>query len=306
MIIQRYIYAATLVASFIFYLLYSPWFSWYLFVLILLLLPLDLLVSLPGMRSKGLMLSVPTVLEKDEDASVILTTTQTKSYPVGSIIAALQVAGDDFSFLASYKCPTEKDKQKTIKIDTSQSGVITFELTGLSVVSLLGIFSFPVKVGHRQSVLILPPPIKPKNTMTLQHGAHLRPKPGGGFSEEHDMRQYRQGDPVRSIHWKVSAKYDSLVIREPLEPPPHSRLVHIMRWKTPVERDIILGCLRWVSRYMLKKQLPYYLKFADNANVVEITQESDMTDFLLGIYNNSNIPARFSWVFRIDARSASL
>jgi len=306
MIIQRYIYAATLVASFIFYLLYSPWFSWYLFVLILLLLPLDLLAGLPGMRSKGLMLSVPNVLEKNDDASVILTTTHTKSYPVGSIIAALQVTGDDFSILASYKCSAEKDKQKTIKIDTSQSGVTTFELTGLSVISLLGVFSFPVKTEQKQSVLVLPPPIKPKNTMTLQHGAHLRPKPGGGFSEEHDMRQYRQGDPVRSIHWKVSAKYDTLVIREPLEAPPHSRLVHIMQWKTPEERDIILGCLRWVSKYMLKKQLPYYLKFAENTNVAEITQESDMVDFLLGTYKSNNIPARFSWVFRIDARSAGL
>jgi len=312
MIIQRYIYAATLVASFIFYLLYSPWISWYLFVLVLILLPLDLLVSLPGMLTKGLLLFAPPVLEMDDEASVKLTTTYIKSYPVRCIIAKLQVTGDDFSALNSLNCPAEKDAQQTIKINTSYSGVTIFELKQISVVSLLGIYSLPLKAGYKKAVLVLPPPIKPTNTMALQQGTHLRPKPGGGFSEEHDMREYRQGDPVRSIHWKASAKYDSLIIREPLEPPPHSRLVHIMKWQTATQRDVILGCLRWVSAYLLKRQLPFYLRYADRAEVAEIKQESDVADFLLGIFDDSTgniqkpsrIPARFSWVFRIDARSA--
>ncbi|MFR5863988.1 MAG: DUF58 domain-containing protein [Acutalibacteraceae bacterium] len=47
-------------------------------------------------------------------------------------------------------------------------------------------------------------------------GKRLRPKPGGGFAEEHDIREYRAGDPLNAVHWKLSAKLDELLIREPL------------------------------------------------------------------------------------------
>jgi len=313
MILQRYIYAATLVASFIFYLLYSPWFSWYLFVLILLLLPLDLIVSLPGMLTKGILISAPAVLKMNDEAVVKLTTTHTKSFPVRCIISKMQMTGDDFSVSFDVLCPAEKDAQQTVAIDTSQSGVTTYTLLSSSAVSLLGLLSLPIKSGMKQSVLVLPPPVAPSNAMALQQGTHLRPKPGGGFSEEHDMREYRGGDPVKSIHWKVSAKYDSLVIREPLEPPPHSRLVHIMRWNSNLHRDIILGCLRWVTDYLLERQLPFYIRFDDKPQIAEIKQEADMIKFLLTILSDGadktiiadQIPARFTWVFRIDGGSAS-
>jgi len=313
MIINRLIYALSLVASFIFFLLYPPWLSWYLLVLLLILIPIDLLVSLPGMISRGMLMTVPTVLEKDEDAVLKLITIGTKPYPVRCIIARLHVTGDGFSVICRLRCPAENDEHREVTIDTSQSGVTVFRLKRISTVSLLGLFSLPVRTQRVGSVLILPSPIKPVNTRALQHGTQLRPKPGGGFSEEHDMREYRQGDPVRSIHWKASAKYDSLIIREPLVPPPHSRLVHIMTWTDAEERDLILGRLRWVSEYLLKWQMPFYVRYGDDTFVAEIAHETDMINFLCyvlgGIENKAlkfdHMPSRFSWIFRIDSREGT-
>jgi len=278
------------------------------------MIPLDLLVSLPGMLSKNIKMSVPVVLEKGEDAFLKLITIEIKSYPVRCLIVKLHVTGDDFSVVYRPKCSGDADRQRDVAIDTSFSGVTIFNIKRISVVSLLGLFSLPVTAKDKQSVLILPPPLKPLNTVALQHGTLLRPKPGGGFSEEHDIRGYRQGDPVRSIHWKVSAKQDSLMIREPLVPPPHSRLVHVYPWKSAAERDVILGCLRWVADYMLKRQMPFYIKFGEETVIKEITQESDIVEFLLytldktdnGTMKSDQIPARFTWVFRIDSKSGSI
>jgi len=311
MIINRLIYLFALMAAVIFYILYPPWISWYLLVLLLLMIPIDLFVSIPGMRCKYIKLSAPVVLEKDEAAVLWLTTTQTKSYPVRWIIVKLLVTGDDFSIVSRPRCSGETGRQREVMIDTSHSGLTVFEAKRIFVVSLLGLFSKTVKIEERQPVLVLPPAVKPLNTVELQRGTHLYPKPGGGFSEEHDIREYRQGDPVRSIHWKASAKYDSLMIREPLVPPPHSRLIHVDPWKTGAERDIILGCLRWVTEYMLTRQMPFYVQFGEVSVIKEIKQAPDLIEFLLCVLDKNDnktiksdqVPSRFSWIFRIDAGS---
>jgi len=310
MIIARLIYTLSLVASLLFFILYPPWLSWYLLVLLLLLIPIDLIVSLPGMLSRGIIISAPMVLEKDEDAFLKLVTTSTKPYPVRCITTRLHVAGDGFSVSCRLRCPGGMNEHREVAIDTSHSGVTTFTLKRISTVSLLGLFSLPLRTKRKGMVLILPPPVKPSNTMSLQHGTQLRPKPGGGFSEEHDMREYRQGDPVRSIHWKASAKFDSLIIREPLVPPPHSRLVHIIKWKGEKERDLVLGRLRWVSDYLLKWQMPFYVRYGEETTIVEISNEADMINFLYyvlgGVKNKTlkldNMLPRFSWVYRIDGK----
>jgi len=225
----------------------------------------------------------------------------------------MHVTGDDFSIICKLICPAEIDEKREVTIDSTKSGLTVFEIKRFKVISLLGLFSYPVNVKLRSSVLVLPQPIKPANTVALQHGILLRPKPGGGYSEEHDMRPYRIGDPVRSIHWKVSAKYDSLIIREPLIPPPHSRLVHISKWEDSDQRDLILGRLRWISDYMLKWQMPFYIKYSDETAIAEVKEESDLIEYLRCVLDKTadkstgkevtaaSLPSRFSWVFRIDS-----
>jgi len=290
-------------------MLYPPWISWYIFALVVAMIPVDLIISLPGMLSKNILVYAPSVLEKGDIAVLKLITTERKSFPVRCLLAKLNVSGDGFSVMCNIKCSSKRDEQRDVTIDTSHSGVTIFEIKRLYAVSMLGLFSLPVKINEKKAVLVLPPPLKPANTAALQQGMLLKPKPGGGFSEEHDMRTYQQGDPVRNIHWKASAKFDSLIIREPLVPPPHSRLVHIMPWKTVSDCDLILSRLRWVSDFLLKWEMPFYVKYDENINVMEITQENDLAEFLCQILIKTDdktqitkqVPTRFSWVFRVDA-----
>ncbi|MFQ8759734.1 MAG: AAA family ATPase [Intestinimonas sp.] len=45
-------------------------------------------------------------------------------------------------------------------------------------------------------------------------GAPARRRSG----EDYDLRPYRPGDPIRTVHWKLTSKRDELVVRETLEP----------------------------------------------------------------------------------------
>ena len=311
---RRLVYVIALVGSVLFYALYPFWISWYLLILILLIIPFDLLISIPGMITKRVTIILPSIIEQGESGLLVITTYQEKPYPAGCIKAKLLVTGDDFTAKRRIKCDPEGGSRYEIGIDTSHSGVTVFEIKRIHTTSLIGIFSIAVTVNRRAAVLILPAPVKPPHVISLPRGIILRPKPGGGFSEDHEMRQYRKGDPIRLIHWKLSAKHDSLIIREPLAPPSHSRLVQIKRWSGARERDIILGRLRWISDYLLKWELPYCVKLGDYGAVAEIADKKEFMEYLYSVLDNTaghptpmpvSVPVRFSWVFHVDAKGGA-
>ena len=307
---RRILYAFALAGSVLFFVLYPYWFSWYLLVLLLLLVPFDLILSLPGMLTRRIIFSAPKVLEQGEDGTLVITALRTMSFPARCIKTWMKISGDDFSTWRRFVCGAEHGSRYEIDIDTSRSGLTEFKSKRIWIVSLIGLFSLPATVNCRTTVLVLPAPVKPPNTVALPRGVILRPKPGGGFSEDYDMRPYRKGDPIKSVHWKVSAKFDSLIIREPLVPPAHSRLLHAVQWTGARERDMILGRLRWVSNYLLKWELPYYVRFGDEGPIAEVTRAEDLLIYLYfvlsgevdAIQTPDTIPIRFAWVLRVDAR----
>ncbi|MCL2365418.1 MAG: DUF58 domain-containing protein [Oscillospiraceae bacterium] len=306
--ITRIIYAFALACSAIFYILYPFWFAWYLFLLILLLLPFDFLISLPGMLTRSVTLSSPRILERGADGVVALNVHQRAKFPARCVKLWLKVSGDDFSMWRRFVFGAQEGDQYEITIDTTRTGVTFFETKRLWVVSLIGLFCLPHNITIKSCVLVLPAPQKPSHTIALPRGIILKPKLGGGFAEDYDLRPYRLGDPIRSVHWKVSAKFDALIIREPLVPPAHSRLLHVRQWNDSDERDLILSRLRWVSDYLLKWELAYYVRLGQDGPVAEITSHADLLDYLYLVLSGAAheirtpaaVPMRFAWVFRID------
>ena len=307
---RRITYIVALTGSAVFYSLYPFWISRYIFVLIIMMIPFDLLLSLPGMLTKRVALSLPRVMEQGAQGAVVITTYQQKWFPAGRIKAKLRVSGDDFSAKRSILCSPDRDSKYELDIDSSHSGVSVFEIKRIRTTSLFGLFATPIRVNRRAVALILPAPIKPPNIVSLPRGVILRPKPGGGFSEDSELRPYRPGDPIRTIHWKLSAKHDSIIVREPLAPPAQSRLIIIERWNGARERDITLGRFRWLSDYLLKWELAYCVKLGDDGQVTEISGNEDFLEFLYRTLDDNtssiaiptSVPARFSWVFRLDAK----
>jgi len=306
---RRIVYALTLAGCVFFFVLYPYWFSWYLLVLILLLIPFDLLVSLPGMLTRHISLSAPYMLEQDASGTVVITTLHERRLPARCIKALLHIYGEGRAARRRIICSAAHGSRYDYPVNTSHSGVTVFETKRIWVVSLFGLFSMPVPSRNRTSVLVLPAPAKPPNIAALPRGIILRPKPGGGFSEEHDMRQYRQGDHIRNIHWKISAKLDTLIVREPLAPPPHSRLVHVVQWNGRRERDLVLSRLRWISDYLLKWDISFYVRIGDDGPVAEVASSEDLFSYLHSVLGGTpdavtmpaSVPIRFTWVFRVDA-----
>ena len=286
MMTRRIIYICTLACLVAFYALYPYWISQYFVVVILLLIPFDLLVSMPGMLTKRLSLSAPTILDIGSDGMLHIVTHRERSFPSGLIRVRLALICNDYSASRKLLCRPEDGSRYSAVIDTSHCGVTQYKINRIHTTSIIGLFSLIIRADCSATVLILPAPEKPKNIVSLPRGVIFSPKPGGGFSENTDLRPYRKGDPIRSIHWKLSAKYDSIIVREPLIPPRHSRLIHIEKWSGARERDIVLGRLRWISEYLLKWDLPHYVRLGDDGPVTEITCEKEFIDYLYYVLGN--------------------
>jgi hypothetical protein len=86
-------------------------------------------------------------------------------------------------------------------------------------------------------------------------GRAWKPKPGGGFAENHEIRLYRPGDKMNQIHWKLSSKMNKLMVREAMEPVQDRVLVEMILRGTPEELDRKFGRLLWTGNYLLEQGL---------------------------------------------------
>lgn len=86
-----------------------------------------------------------------------------------------------------------------------------------------------------------------------------RPKPGGGFAEDYDLRLYHPGDNLRQIHWKMSAKTGKKILREPIEPVRRKTVVTLVLSGDDAAMDRKLGRLQWLGDALSKEQTEFEL-----------------------------------------------
>ena len=156
---------------------------------------------------------------------------------------------------------------------TAHCGQLRITWGRLWVYDYLGLFALPRTRTHRHSLLIRPAAIPAELPRELngQLGHSWQPKPGGGFSENYELRLYRPGDGLNQIHWKLSAKTKKLTVREPMIPRCGSLLVTVALWGTPEELDTKLGQLLWLGSQLLERQLCFQLQALTGDGVVSLS-----------------------------------
>ena len=84
--------------------------------------------------------------------------------------------------------------------------------------------------------------------------------------QDYDLREYRAGDSLRSIHWKLSSKKDELVVRETLEPRQAEVILTYDHFGTPEELDRTFDELAALSRLLLDKGRAHHIQWAAPAS----------------------------------------
>ena len=98
-------------------------------------------------------------------------------------------------------------------------GVYALGPTQLETTDPLGLFSFTASVPIESEIVIHPEPIPARDTAVGGEGTYgLRERDGktrrGDGMDFHGVREYREGDPLRRVHWRSSARRGHLVVVE--------------------------------------------------------------------------------------------
>ena len=264
---RRLLYLAALTACVIFYIAYDQWLSWLVLVLVLGLPWFSLLLSLPAMIRFRVSPGCPTGAEEE------LWLIGSCPYPMPPFQGRLKL-----KHLITGRSWHYQDRED---LPMCHCGGIAATPESVKVCDYLGLFSFPCPSRDSKIILIRPTPLK----MDLDRQVPRRiihnwkPKSGGGYAENHELRLYRPGDSLNQVHWKLSAKTGNLILRQSMEPQQGQVVLTMNLRGTQEELDRKFGRLLWLGQTLLQQQIHFTLQTltAEGVLTFQISEEGDFS-----------------------------
>lgn len=181
-------------------------------------------------------------------------------------------------------------RQKSGKnLPAEHCGRLTVRPLRVWVYDYLGLIRLPFGKRESMAVAVYPveQPVDKLPDTTRKLATAFRPKPGGGFSEHHELRLYRPGDSLRQVHWKLSAKTGKLIFREAMEPLQGGAMISVVLGGSAEELDRKLGRLYGISHRLCQKNIAHEIRCFTGSGlksfpVEEIAQLEQAVEMILG------------------------
>ncbi len=187
-----------------------------------------------------------------------------------------------------------------IPVETACSGMLSLEVSALKVSDYLHFVTGEIPLTLRVQVPVLPP----TTTVTLPSTAPVSDgleeftesdNKGNLSSDIKEIREYRPGDRLQRIHWKLSAKLDELLVKEMAHTTILSLVVLPECNQHCIEETTI--SLRSVMEQLLKREerfeVCFYNRAACEFSYFCISEEEQITEclihfFYLPLYDGGN------------------
>lgn len=170
----------------------------------------------------------------------------------------------------------------TAGIPTRLCGKLQFQCESLELYDLFGLCCLKLPLLPEQSVMVYPAelPLELELREPEENGREYAQdttgRRGSDPSELFDMRAYQAGDDVRSIHWKLSAKTSSLLVRSFCDTVRYDTLVLV---DAAVKRDggelaaeTAAACIAFgssVSHHLIRQGMLHGLAFTSDSGITD-------------------------------------
>ena len=286
MVLRRLLYGLTLLGVLLFHITNENYLGQFLLALCLALPLLSLALSLPGLLGCRLELSaLPAALERGEEGRWQVSIRTSSALPLARL--TLRLTGENLLTGETDRkrmtlLGVTRRRPARLAAPTAHCGLLELRVDRAWACDHLGLFSLPVALPPPPRMVCGPSPaqVQPPRIPEGQ-GARTTPASASqaGPGEDYDLRDYRPGDPMRSVHWKLSSKWDELIVRERSEALVPLPLLTLDRFGAPEALDRLLDRLAGLSRSLLDIQRPHGVLWLDRDGQPQLRVVSDEKQF---------------------------
>lgn len=162
-----------------------------------------------NMITRGNMIRVPVIIKNSG------------KLPVTWVEAKIRYMDSDGENYKSLKLSGMVEAKGEVQLEaylkTVNCGITTVYLESVSVTDYFGVFSGKCQSDDTKKEIYVLPWTHVPMAETLAEVGDFAGKYGEDVYETYDIREFRDGDDIRQIHWKLTAKMDVLLVREYLK-----------------------------------------------------------------------------------------
>lgn len=202
---------------------------------------------------------------------------------------------------------------KTENIKLNRRGYYKIVAIKVKLRDILGIYSFKKTLSNESDLLVYPKPIEIENfpgILSYTRGDRaFKDSQAEDKSNIHSFREYKEGDNMKAIHWKLSSKFDNLMIKE-YEKSGDTNLTLILdnSYKSLKDdrdmrlEDKIVDVSLSIVNYALKREIKVKLFFQDKDRTVYI-EGSDNSDLKTVLRSFAELKAEGKYNYSLFAES---
>ncbi len=294
MLHNRLSYLIILLGTLLFFICFDGYLSYYVFVLSLALPVFSLLASLPGiltMKVRIFLQDNETLARTRKSTSLPLRVEARTPWPLPTGQVRLR--------LTVYNTLTGTSRQEWLLLTVGEKplllehalhstacGLVTCTITKVRACDLLGLFAFPVRVRgqDRCSAFFFPAAYSPVLTAQAVHSPdgdgerYSQTKPGDDLTELFGLREYRPGDRLSRIHWKLSQKTGRMLVKEPSLPLADCLLLLLDLNGQGPEADVLLDVFATLSGFLLQEEVAHRVAYCGDQRTLAMLELASPED----------------------------
>ena len=253
--------------------------SWLMAAVLLLsalLLILSAAVTSLGGRKTEIKLSVPRAAERNENFRGRMTLKNQSAWPVfggrGQILWENLFTDEHGEIPITFSLGSREKRTIEFEACSGWCGCIKVTFSGWRCSDFFHVFSVKRKAVAEGATVIMPEKQNRDFSFLTREGFDMESFrysgncPGDDPGETYDIREYQPGDSIRTIHWKLSEKFDTVLVREPSDTSSYDILVMfdagLTSGEVTYEPDVLSGAVSAaaaVSEKLMEHKVPHYL-----------------------------------------------
>ena len=287
---RRLTYGVLLLAAIALYIFYEPYISFFILVFVAALPVVSLLLSLPAILKSRVTLTGGTNVQRGRSSNVRLQVESDFFLPPDVWKIRIEYRNlflDPKPTRRKVRLYGKRSGEERFKADTERLGTVSYRIRSARACDYLGLIAIPVRRSGAVALTVMPNSEEPDPMPALTESSDriLKPKPIG-FSEEHELRSYREGDAVNLIHWKLTEKMDSPIVREPQEQARKNIVLCMDLYDDYEAQENVLEQLRCLADLLNENKIPFMLRYGLKTAIID--GDGDFERFLKSFLSEPN------------------